>query len=117
MYFGANPYCRIAPVFTVGHITNIFYIHTLINRFRLSLSGVISMNKYGIAAAGLVATIVGVVVALMVGYTLFPSISDAAKKPTGNTTAYTTSETSFLSLGTLFLALGLGVLGLKLLTE
>jgi len=71
--------------------------------------------KKGLAVAGLIGTIVAVVVALMVGYTMFPTISDSAKTPTGNKTPYTSSETSFLQLGTLFLALGLGVLGLKIL--
>ena len=88
------------------------------------------MNTKGIAVAGLVGTIVAVVVSILVGYTMFGSVSDA-KNPCAtynasnhnqcytwtNSTPIATSESSFLSLGTLFLALGIGVLGLKLLTD
>lgn len=63
-------------------------------------------------ALPVVTIIIGVFVALLIGYSLYPTISDTAKTPTGNTTPYTTTEEGFLDLGSLFMALGIGLLGL-----
>ena len=68
-------------------------------------------------AIAIVPIIIGIVVAVVVATALFPTVWNSVSVPTGNTSPYSATVTSMLSLAPIFIALGIGLVGVVLITR